>query len=375
MNTSSIVCPHCKQSIEISDAFQHQIAEQVETLRKQYDNENREKIEQAVQKARSEERIAAEKLRHQAKDAQDNEKQLRQTQKTLLEELSQAKKAQADAELAARKELLAKEQAIREEAAKHAAEEAKTKLQEQEATIGKLREQLTDAKRVAEQGSQQLQGEVLELDIEQGLRSNFPYDTIDEVKKGERGSDIRQTVNEPFYQNCGLILWECKNVKAYQEKWLSKLREELVAEKAQVGVIVFNGGDDFKKLADNIWLVKPRYAMILAAAVREGCVKVAIANRNAQGKDVKTEMIYNYLTSGEFANRIRYIAESYDEMTNLLALEKKQTQKRWAAQEKNIQKAMSSVFGMTGDLQGIAGREILALPAIEDNDETTQEAP
>jgi hypothetical protein len=69
-----------------------------------------------------------------------------------------------------------------------------------------VREQLTTAKQVAEQGSQQLQGEILELDIENALRSGFPFDTVEEVKKGERGSDIRQVVNEQFYMNCGLIL-------------------------------------------------------------------------------------------------------------------------------------------------------------------------
>ena len=407
MNATTIICPHCRKPFEISDAIQHQIedellrakSEQSETLRKEYDVLAETKIKQAVQSAVDEAQQAAElqlarerqsarlelekakqttefeteMLRSQAESSKESEKQLREQQKGLLEELSKANKAKEDAELAARKELLEKEKLIREEATTRASENFNTKIREQEETINKLREQLTTAKQVAEQGSQQLQGEILELDVEQNLRSNFPFDSIEEVKKGERGSDIRQMVNEQFYQDCGLILWECKNAKTYQTSWLGKLKDELVTEKAQIGVIVFNptdgGGDDFKQLSENIWLVKPRYVVMVATILREILVKVFISNRNAEGKDVKIEMMYTYLTGGEFSNRIRYIIESYDEMAKQLDTEKKQAQKRWAAQEKILQKVTSSLYGMSGDLQGIAGQEIIALPTIGECDE------
>jgi hypothetical protein len=165
-----------------------------------------------------------------------------------------------------------------------------------------------------------------------------------------------------------LILWECKNAKTYQASWLAKLKDEMAEEKAQMGVLVFNptdgGGEDFQQLADNIWLIKPRYAIMLATFLREVCVRVHIANRNAEGKDVKMELIYNYLTGGEFNNRIRYIIESYEEMARQLDTEKKQAQKRWAAQEKILEKVTNSLYGMSGDLQGIAGQEVIALPEI-----------
>lgn len=418
MNATTIICPHCKKPFEISDAIQRQIEdellrakmEQSETLRKEYDAQSEARLKQAVQnavaaaqqeadlrlakerqaakleldkarqsteleveKAKQTTELETERLRREAAASKDSEKQLREQLKDLLEELSKANKARDDAELAARKELLEKEKGIREEAAQKASENFNTKIREQEETINRLREQLTTAKQVAEQGSQQLQGEILELDVEQNLRTAFPFDTVEEVKKGERGSDIRQVVNEQFYQNCGLILWECKNAKAYQASWLSKLKDELVVEKAQIGVIVFSptdgNGDDYKQLAENIWLVKPRYAVMLATLLREVLVKVFVANRNAEGKDIKVELIYNYLTGGEFSNRIRYILESYDEMARQLDTEKKQAQKRWAAQEKIIQKVTNSLYGMSGDLQGIAGREIIALPALADDED------
>ena len=352
MNTT-IICPHCKKPVEISDAIQHQLedellrakTEQTETLRKEYDAQSEAKLKQAVldavaaaqqeselriakerqvakreldkalqstelevEKAKQDTELETERLRREAAASKESEKQLRKQLSDLLDELSKARKASDDAALSARRELLEKEKGIREEAAQKASEDFNTKIREQEETINRLREQLTSAKQVAEQGSQQLQGEILELDVEDALRSSFPTDTVDEVKKGERGADVRQVVNEQFYMNCGLILWECKNAKTFQASWLSKLKDELVEEKAQIGVIVFSspdgGGDDFNQLADNVWLVKPRYATMLATFLREVLIKVFIANRNAEGKDIKTELSYNYLTGGEFSNRI-----------------------------------------------------------------------
>lgn len=423
MNTT-IICPHCKKPVEISDAIQHQLedellrakTEQTETLRKEYDAQSEAKLKQAVldavaaaqqeaelriakerqaakreldkalqstelevEKAKQDTELETERLRREAAASKESEKQLRKQLSDLLEELSKANKAREDAELSARRDLLEKEKGIREEAAQKASEDFNTKIREQEETINRLREQLTSAKQVAEQGSQQLQGEILELDVEDALRSSFPTDTVDEVKKGERGADVRQVVNEQFYMNCGLILWECKNAKTYQASWLSKLKDELADEKAQFGVIVFNptdgGGDDFKQLSDNIWLVKPRYVIMLATLLREAIIRVFAANRAAEGKDVKVELIYNYLTGGEFSNRIRYILESYDEMARQLDIEKKQAQKRWAAQEKILQKITNSLYGMSGDLQGIAGREIIALPALEEDDDAKAVKP
>ncbi|MDD4081528.1 MAG: DUF2130 domain-containing protein [Eubacteriales bacterium] len=411
MSATTVICPYCKKQFEISDAIQRQIEdelirakdEQSETLRKEFETLAGERTRQAVENALEEARQAAdlmleherhkavlelekakqttafelekskqatefeaERLRRQAQAARESEKELREKMTALLDELEKANKARDEAQTDARKDMMEKEKAIRQEVTQKTSEDFYMKIREQEETINRLREQLTTAKQVAEQGSQQLQGEILELDIERSLAASFPLDTIDEVKKGERGSDIRHVVNDRLHQNCGLILWECKNAKTYQAGWQGKLKDEMAAEKAQAGVIVFQAtdgsGEDFQQLADNIWLVKPRYAMMLAAFLRDAIIRVFIANRNAQGKDIKTELVYNYLTGGEFSNRVRYIIESYDEMAKQLDTEKKQAHRRWAAQEKILEKVTSSLYGMSGDLQGIAGKEIIALP-------------
>ncbi len=407
LKTTNITCPYCNRAFEMTDAIQHQIdaeiergkEEQLQALRREMEEkaqtqtqeavkealeDARQEAERRLEKARREaarnldrarqetedqvEKVnqEAERLRREAEQSRKTASQLRQEQEELMNQLTQAREEKEDAQRAARKQLLEKEREIKEEAARKAAEDYNTKLREQEQTIQMLREQLTAAKQVAEQGSQQLQGEILELDIERDLKAAFPMDTITEVRKGERGADIRQVINERAYTDCGLVLWECKNAKNFQASWLSKLREELAKEKARAGVIVFQPtggeGDDFQRLDENIWLIKPRYAVMLASMLREVWIRVAIANRNAQGKDVKMEMMYAYLTGDEFSTRIRTIIESYNEMAAQLELEKKQTETRWAAQEKILKKAVQTLSGMSGDLQGISGREIISLP-------------
>lgn len=63
-----------------------------------------------------------------------------------------------------------------------------------------------DLRRKLDQGSQQLQGEVLELELEHTLGNTFFHDLVEEVKKGQRGADIVQTVRTPSGQACGKII-------------------------------------------------------------------------------------------------------------------------------------------------------------------------
>jgi hypothetical protein len=443
MNSTTITCEKCGAVIDITEALQHQMREELqkqseaqnEALRKQYEAEAADEVAKAVEAAlekqnqqaesekaklqaqlelvqkrandeaelalqkaqskadaerskleaqleierekaknaaelaadteRQKQEIETQKLRSQIEAEKESNKKFQEELKSLLEKLAVTEKEKETVEIKAREQLREREKLIREEAAKKANEDNYTKIREQEETIRKLNEQLTEAKQVAEQGSQQLQGEILELDLEKSLNANFKFDFISEVKKGEYGADVRQIVNDPSIQNCGLILWECKNAKNWSEKWVDKIKEELILEKAQIGVIVWssaNNDEDYKQLDDNVWVVKPQYAVMIGAALRDAIIKVCIVNRNNEGRDVKTELIYTYLTSGEFANRIKAIIDTYDKMHDALKKEKKQAQSRWAEQEKLFDSVTANLMGMSGDLKGIAGREIIALP-------------
>jgi hypothetical protein len=89
-------------------------------------------------------------------------------------------------------------------------------------------------KRNAEQGSQQLRGEVLELELENLLKAKFPHDTIAPVPKGEFGGDVKQVVMSAQGMRGGVILWESKHMKALASTF-TNMQEDLEKEKKAIG--------------------------------------------------------------------------------------------------------------------------------------------
>jgi hypothetical protein len=77
----------------------------------------------------------------------------------------------------------------------------------------------------------------LELELESLLRNRFPQDLIEPVPKGEFGGDI-QRVQGPAGQFLGTILWVSKRTKAWNDIWLTKLRDDQRTAKAEIALIV-----------------------------------------------------------------------------------------------------------------------------------------
>jgi len=254
---------------------------------------------------------------------------------------------------------------VRGEAQKQAADEFKLKVAERDKTIASMKDQIEDLKRRAEQGSQQLQGEVQEIELEALLRAKFPFDTIEPVPKGEFGGDVVQRVVSPTGQPCGKILWESKRTKNWSDGWLAKLRDDQRAAKAELSVIVSQAlprDIETFDVRDGVWIAHPRVMLPIATMLREQLVQVGMARLSSVGQQTKTELIYQYLTGPRFRHRVEAIVEAFSSMQNDLGREKKAIQKQWAKREVQIENVMSATVGMYGDLQGIAGA---SLPQIE----------
>lgn len=267
--------------------------------------------------------------------------------------------------------------AVREQAHKEAGEQLKLKVMEKEQTIVSMQKQIEELKRRAEQGSQQLQGEVQELALEELLSTKFPRDIIEPVPKGEHGGDILHRVSGPFGQTCGTILWESKRTKNWSDSWLGKLREDQRAAKAEVAVIVSQAlpkGVETFELIDGVWVTHPRAALPVAMSLRNTLIEVACARQATEGQQTKMEMVYQYLTGPRFRQRVQAIVEAFSSMHEDLDKEKKAILKQWAKREEQITRVMQATVGMYGDLQGIAGKTLqeiegLGFPALEDDTE------
>ena len=256
----------------------------------------------------------------------------------------------------------------REQAKKEAEEGLKLKVMEKEQTIASMQTQIEELKRRAEQGSQQLQGEVQELELEAVLRTKFPRDTIEPVPKGEFGGDALQRVIGPLGQLCGTILWESKRTKNWSDGWLVKLRDDQRTAKADIAIIVSQtlpkDVESFD-LVDGIWVTNAKSVFSLAVALRHSLIELASARQALDGQQTKTEMVYQYLTGPRFRHRVEAIVEAFSSMQEDLDREKKAITKQWAKREEQIERVMQATVGMYGDLQAIAGKSLQEIEGLE----------
>ena len=412
MAEPTVVCPQCKSEIKLTESLAAPLLESVrrdyeqrltqkdadiakrettlherEALLQQQEDSINEQVAQKIQQERA--RIAAEEAKKAklalGSDLEQKVKEINLLQDILKQrdaKLAEAQKAQAELirkqrelddakrelDLTIEKKVQADLSAEREKAKKEAEEELKLKVTEKDQTITAMQRQIEDLKRRAEQGSQQLQGEVQELELEALLGAKFPRDTIQPVAKGEFGGDVLQRVVGPLGQRCGTILWESKRTKNWSDGWLPKLREDQRAAKAEIAVLisqVLPKDVETFGFVDGIWVAHPRVALPVALSLRQTLIEVACVRQASEGQQSKMEMVYQYLTGPRFRQRIQAIVEAFSSMRDDLDRERKAITKQWAKREEQIDRVMQATVGMYGDLQGIAGKTLQEIEGLE----------
>jgi hypothetical protein len=247
-------------------------------------------------------------------------------------------------------------------------EENRLRILEKEKIILDLRDQLQIAHRKAQQGSQQMQGEILELDFEARLEEAFPLDRIEEISKGVRGGDVRQEVISSTGRSCGVILYENKRTKNWSDTWLPKLKEDMRKGGAEIGVIVTETmPPDAASFCqrDTIWVTDVKSAIPLAHVLRCILKEVALARGFRDGAKEKTELLYEYLTGTEFRQRVTGLIEAFHAMRDDLERERRSLTKSWSKREKQINIVVENMAGMIGDVQGLSGNALQDISVLE----------
>ena len=223
-------------------------------------------------------------------------------------------------------------------------------------------------KRKSEQGSMQLQGEIQELAIEEYLMSNFPLDSIEEIKKGARGGDCVQIVQTRENANCGKIYYESKRTKEFQPAWIEKFKTDIRRIGADTGVIVtqaYPKGMDRMGLKNGIWICSFEEFKSLSHVLRDSIIKIDAVKSSQLNKGDKMEMLYEYLTSNEFKLQVEGIVEGFTQMQTDLQKEKNAMHKIWNQREKQIQKVLLNTTGMYGSIRGLAGSSVARIDSLE----------
>jgi len=279
----------------------------------------------------------------------------------------EAEEAKREAGLLVERRLDEERNRVREQALKERDDEYRLKIQEKERQLFDLKEKLDEAQRKADQGSQQRQGDVLEVDLYDALSGAFPDDDVERVKKGQNGGDIIHTVRTSSGVVCGRIQWESKHTKNWCDAWLPKIREDQRAAKCDLAAIMTDALPDgvaHFELMDGVWVSGIATAVPMAAALRRGLIDTAAARRAAAGAASTKDLVYAYLTGPEFRARMQGVIEPVIQMRRSLEAEKRAAARHFAERDKQIDRVVGNMAGMQGDLQGLAGSSLLTVEGL-----------
>ncbi|WP_207063399.1 DUF2130 domain-containing protein [Motiliproteus sp. SC1-56] len=409
-----ITCPHCEQQFALRDAITHQLIDR-------YEDEYEAML--ATEREALEKRIAKELARKQAREFESKISELKEkledSQAQEIKSKKQLEAAKIKAAESARAEALEEAKALQDELAEKdkklaefrdnelALRKEKKALEEKQAELGleierkvaaergqieskvregfalreaELKKKIADAQksneeltRKLEQGSQQLRGEVLELELEEMLRQTYPFDEINEVKKGVRGADVVQSVHLRSGTGCGTIIWETKRAENWSGSWISKLKEDQQAAGADIAVLVSTvfpaGINEPMLIHEGVWLVKPEFTKGLSEALRTVLIETQRQRTVTAGKGEQMEALFDYICSNQFAQRVRSVVEGYGEMQDDLEREKRAMQRLWKKREGQIGRISNQMISLCGELQGISASSLPHLEAIACLDE------
>jgi len=363
-----------------NEALLAQAKQQFEETKKRENELFQERLERQIKEER---RTIEEKLK--VKMQEESAEQFASLQKELNEKSEQVKelnRSKAEIEKLKREKGELKE-AAEAEAQKNLneiliAEKDKIRKAEEEKNELRFREmqkQLEDQKKLTEemkrkqdQGSMQLQGEVQELAIEEWLATQFPLDTIEEIKKGARGGDCIQIVNTHSRQNCGKIYYESKRTKDFQSGWIEKFKADIRIKGADVGVLVTDAmpaGFERMGMKEGIWVCNYEEFKGLCAVLRESIIQINLAVASQENKGDKMHLLYNFLTSNTFRLNVEAIVEGFTAMKTALDSEKRSMQRIWKEREKQIEKVITNTIDMHASIRGIAGDAIQSVKLLE----------
>jgi hypothetical protein len=354
-------------------------SEQEETLKKMLDSEKSKiesKLKRQIEEENKEKLLSKEKelqeLREKSRELTKKEieiERLKRAGEELEEQMNLRYERELSEKIRAEKEKMSeKVSSLEEELTRKIADENHRKMSEKDKIIADMKKQVEELKRKSEQGSQQTQGEAFELEIEDLLAKAFPFDSIEEVKKGQRGADSVQLVKNNLGETCGKILYESKSTKTFNNNWISKLRQDQIEEGADIAIIVTQAlpeGITNTGLMEGVWVSSFDAFIGLATALREGILNLHSAMASQKNRGDKMNMIYDYLTGNEFRMHVEAIIEGFTAMQVQLKKEQRSMERIWKEREKQIESVLKNTSQFYGAIKGIAGAALPTISALE----------
>lgn len=367
---NQIKCPSCGHSFAITEVLKSELEKEFSEKHKEEIIELQKTVEKKVRKELEEKSFLEIKdLKITLEEKEEKLSSMREEELKLREERRKLEEKEKDMDLSLQRKLDEERKKVEEKVTKQASDEFRLKDMEKEKVISDLKHALEDAQRKASQGSQQTQGEVLELDLENTLRNAFPQDTIEAVEKGVRGADLRQIVKSPMGTICGVILWESKRTKDWHEEWLMKLKDDLRAEKADIPAIVSTSlpkeAENGFGLKEGVWIVSYSLFLPVAIILRKSIFDVARQKALSANRGRNADLLYEFITGNEFKQQIEAIVEVYTEMNEQIFKEKNAFEKIWKNREGQLKRLITGTINIYAGAQGLVGKSMPQIKGLD----------
>jgi hypothetical protein len=364
-------------------SFQQQLQAKEEDIRNQIEKEKKklqEELQESIRKSvTSDFENQLKMLQQNAADTEEKLKEARKKELDFLQKEQILKTKEEELQLTVQRQLMEERGKLKEQLQKEETERLNLKEQEYQLRTKELEKQIDDQKKLveemrrkSEQGSMQLQGEILELALEDLLKSEFPDDEIREVKKGEEGGDIIQAVQNDLSKECGTIVWETKRAKNWSDKWIDKLKEDTQKGNADIAVLVTQAfPKNFERFGrrEGIWICSFADVKLIATILRDSLIKNYEMTKILDNVSDKKETLYKYMTSNEFRQKWEAIVGTYLSMQKQLTKEKLRVNKDWAERDRQLDIMLKNSMGFLGDVKGIGGLEISEIRLLEEGDD------
>lgn len=363
-------CPNCGNQIELTDAIKKQVENE---MSEKYKNdillakkETEEKTKLEIEK-KSQQEVS--ELKNLVNEKENKLNQMRTEEIKLREERRLLEEKSKEMEIVIQRKIDEERKKVEYEVLKRSDENHRLKDMEKEKQLSDAQKTILELQRQLSQGSQQTQGEVLELDLENTLKTSFPQDVIEPVEKGVKGADLRQIVKSTLGTVCGVILWESKRTKSWTDEWLIKLKDDLRAEKADIPVIVSSAlpkeAENGFGLKEGVWIVNYGLFLAVATILRKSVFDVARQKAMSANQGKKADLIYEFITGNEFKQQIEAIVEAYKEMSDQIIKERIAYEKIWKNREGQLKRLMTSTINIYGGAQGLIGASMPLIKGLE----------
>jgi hypothetical protein len=221
---------------------------------------------------------------------------------------------------------------------------------------------LLELQRQLERKTAHERGEGAEIDLFEKLKSAFAGDRIRRVVKGTKGSDI---IHEVLHKGkvCGQIVYDAKNRDAWRNDYVTKLREDQIAAKAEHAILSshkFPADARQLHLQEGVIIANPARVLAVVEILRRHILQTYELRMSHQERDQKTEALYAFITSERCGQLLDSVEIAANKMLELDQAELRTHKRTWDTRRRLITAVQKANSDLSFEIERIIGTAAVA---------------